>query len=581
MTFLLSRVRGRARLAAAALAACLAFGAGAVLAEVAPAQQKRKPVVAVPPAPAPQAPTGPVRTEPVPAAPTKPTTPGNTGPQRQAVSDEGEAPEREPVGSTPVQPAITPPAPAAEQPETQTRADSRGRPAGRRDERPRGRSDVGAAADRAAAGSSPSGEAATGAAEATADAAADGDATGVAEAPEPEDDGGNVVSEIVEVVPDSVKMAFAGLLALSLVLAGFSLLSAGHARSLGRQRRVLLQEVGLLQTALLPPVPEQLGALRTSVAYRPAEGPGAGGDFYDALPLSGDRAAFILGDVSGHGRAALVRTAFLRYTLRAYVEAGLEPRMALQVAGRVIDQHLDGDFATAVIAVHDPATATLTFACAGHPAPIVIGRDHYEPVLPGGAPPLGMGLRTGLRQTTLPLPPGSLACLFTDGLTEARTERGILGRPRLGDIVAELGSRTTAADLLERVADEARLVTDDMATCLLSPTAGVTAGGFRMEQLELGADELDTNTARRFLEACGVTGEEAAHAELDAAEQARRHGGAVLSVTYGNPAPTVEVLPAQRREHRRGGRSLASRRCATATSEPPASESPRSASAPG
>ena len=105
----------------------------------------------------------------------------------------------------------------------------------------------------------------------------------------------------------------------------------------------------------------------------------------------------------------------------------------------MIDEHLDGDFATVVLAIHDPATASLTFACAGHPAPIVAGPSKYEPVLPGASPPLGIGLRTGLRQTTMPLAPGSVACLFTDGLTEARTERGILGRPRLGDILEELG----------------------------------------------------------------------------------------------------------------------------------------------
>jgi hypothetical protein len=359
--------------------------------------------------------------------------------------------------------------------------------------------------------------------------------------------GSNIVTrtvrDVVQVVPDKLKVLLGALGALSVMLGLGYLFAALRARALARSRRDLLKEVGLLQTALLPPVPAELGGVRTSVAYRPADGPGAGGDFYDALPLPGGRAAFVLGDVSGHGRDALARTAFMRYTLRAYLEAGLEPRMALQVAGRVLEENLDGDFATVILAVHDPATGALTYASAGHPAPIVTGGSPFEPVLAASSPPIGVGLRTGLRQTQVPLTPGSVACLHTDGLTEARTESGILGRGRLGDLLAELGRRATATGLLERVAADARRVSDDMACCLIAPRAGSVTGSFRKEQIELAGDDLASGLDRRFLEACGVTDAQAAPAAAEARAIVDRYGGAVVNVTYGTRGPHVEVLP--------------------------------------
>jgi hypothetical protein len=359
------------------------------------------------------------------------------------------------------------------------------------------------------------------------------------------DDSGSVVTrtvrDIVETVPGWVKLALGGLLALSLLLAGGYLLSSIRARALTRQRGELLNEVGLLQRALLPPVPEKLGALSTSVAYRPADGPGAGGDFYDALALPGGRAAFVLGDVSGHGRDALERTAFMRYTLRAYLEAGLEPRIALQVAERAIGERLGGDFATALLAIHDPATASLTYASAGHPAPIVVGAQPFRPVIAGSSPPIGVGERTGLRQTTVPLAPGTVVCLYTDGLIEARTADGLIGTNRLEEIVAAL-SDGTAAELLDRVADEAERVPDDMAACILSPTAGITAGGFRTEQLELSADEIAGPLLDRFLVDCGVGDPQRDLAATEARELAHTHAGVVASVVFGSRR-AVEILP--------------------------------------
>jgi Stage II sporulation protein E (SpoIIE) len=353
----------------------------------------------------------------------------------------------------------------------------------------------------------------------------------------------HTIQDFVEVVPGPLRLALAGLIVLSLALGGGYLLTAARARRLTRQRADLLKEVGLLQTALLPPVPSTVGALRTSVAYQPSDGPGAGGDFYDALTLPGGKAAFILGDVCGHGRQALARTAFMHYTLRAYLEAGLEPRRVLQVAGGVIDDHMGGEFATVVIAVHDPGTGSLTYACAGHPAPIIVGPARPEPILAASSPPIGLGLRTGVRQTSVPLPPGSVACLYTDGLAEARTERGILGRPRLGDLLAGLGRDATAAGLLDRVAGDARLVTDDMATVVMTPTAGVTTGGFRAEQLEVDDEDESEGLPRRFLEACGLPEARIDQLLPECTALVNAHRGAVLHVRFGARGPQAEVLP--------------------------------------
>ena len=350
------------------------------------------------------------------------------------------------------------------------------------------------------------------------------------------------IPQFVNQVPSALKFALAvtGVLSILLALAGF--VTTMRNRSLARQRHDLLQEVGLLQSALLPPVPDRVGGLRTSVAYRPADGPGAGGDFYDVLPLPGGRVGFILGDVSGHGRGALARTAFMRYTLRAYLEAGLEPRVALQVAGRVIDDNLGGDFATVLLAVHDPETGSLTYATAGHPAPLVVGPQPHDPVTAGSSPPIGVGVRTGLRQTTVPLVPGSVAAMFTDGLLEARTEGGLLGRDRLEELLEELGDDATARGLVESVNQEARVMSDDIAAVVIQPTNAATAGLFRTEQLELTARELDGNIAERFLGACGVSDQEVQAAIYDARMIADRFGGVILHVVFGNRL-RVEVLP--------------------------------------
>jgi hypothetical protein len=350
-----------------------------------------------------------------------------------------------------------------------------------------------------------------------------------------------VVRDIVEVVPTPLRVLIAALVALSVVLALANFMTLMRNRRLRAHRRELLGQVGLLQAALLPELPQRLGASRASVAYRPADGPGAGGDFYDVLALGGGRTAVVIGDVSGHGRAALGRTALARYTLRAYIEAGLEPREALQVAGSVLAGKLEGDFVTALIAVHDAGAGTLTYATAGHPPPIVVSEPGFDPVLEGTAPPVGVGASTGQRQTTLPFPRGAVACFYTDGLSEARTDGGQLGAAGLARIVRELGPDVTAQQVIDRVETSARTIPDDAAACVITAEDGAAIVRARVERLEISRAELRGPLLRGFLDACGVSVQGVRVAEREARDVARRMGGALIDVTIGDRAQ-VEVL---------------------------------------
>jgi hypothetical protein len=308
-----------------------------------------------------------------------------------------------------------------------------------------------------------------------------------------------------------------------------------------RQRDALRQEVGLLQAALLPSVPPGLPA---SVAYRAAEGATAGGDFYDAFPLADGRVGLILGDVSGHGSDALARTTFVRYTLRAYLEAGLEPRHVLKVGSDALAAHLDGGFATVAVAVHDVASGRFTYACAGHPPPVVVGGSgRFDPVVACSAPPLGIGEPTGFRQSTFTLTAGARACLYTDGVTEARVEGELLGADWLEEALTALPPDADADMLLGAVTAMADEITDEMAVCLVAATDGAPLAGPRIEELEVVDEHEVGDSLERFLRACAVPLAEVPGVLRAAGEEARREGSVIVRVRVDGVRPGVDVVP--------------------------------------
>ncbi len=358
------------------------------------------------------------------------------------------------------------------------------------------------------------------------------------------------ITKIVGVVPAPVRILIGALIALALALGLRSLLASIGTRRLVRQRGELLEDVGLLQAALLPEPPARLGPVGTSVAYRPADGPGAGGDFYDAFALADGRLAVIVGDVSGHGREALPHTALVRFTVRAYLEAGLSPADALRTAGAVLERQLAGSFATVIAAIYHPRERTLTYASAGHPPPIVLGAPAPDgslkplaTVTACSAPPIGAGMRTGTRETVITVPGAARLCFHTDGVTEARIGAELFGAARLARTLAALEPSAGAAALLDSVAAQSDARPDDMAACLLHVHAGAGAGApaISRERVELDEESLARGRVERFLRDSGFEPARAAAIADAARAELTRAGGATLELRFDGGAPSASV----------------------------------------
>jgi Stage II sporulation protein E (SpoIIE) len=131
----------------------------------------------------------------------------------------------------------------------------------------------------------------------------------------------------------------------------------------------------------------------------------------------------------------------------------------------------------------------------------------------------------------VPLRSASLVCFFTDGLLEARAGEEMIGRARLTEMVGSLGPDDQAEAVLARVVAAADEASDDMAVCLVRPLTSAGVGTPRTEVLELGQDDLETDLAERFLEACGLSDGAVAAASDRARGTVRASGGALIEVT--------------------------------------------------
>jgi phosphoserine phosphatase RsbU/P len=181
-----------------------------------------------------------------------------------------------------------------------------------------------------------------------------------------------------------------------------------------------------LQRSLVPAALPVVPGAEMAARYIAGRG-GVGGDWYDVFTLPSGELCVVIGDVAGSGLPAAVIMGRMRSALRAYA---LETRDPAEVLGRLDRkmQHFEPEaMATVLYAVFDPGLDLMRVSLAGH-FPPVIAHPGRPAELASAETGLLIGAAVGAQRpvTTVPVPPGTLVCFYTDGLVE-----------RVGEVIDE------------------------------------------------------------------------------------------------------------------------------------------------
>ena len=199
-------------------------------------------------------------------------------------------------------------------------------------------------------------------------------------------------------------------------------------REINKEIEVAAEIQGTLLPGRMPP----MGGNRIAAFSHPAKG--VSGDYYDVFSLDKERTAVIICDVSGKGIPASLFMVMFRTVLRTVSSPALNAAETLAAVNREISGNfLSGTFATASLLIVNHKTGSISFSNGAH-HPLYIYRSEKKSFVKFDTEglPLGIDMRGEYGHKYIKVAKGDYLFLFTDGLTEARNDKGEeLGTGRL------------------------------------------------------------------------------------------------------------------------------------------------------
>ena len=203
-----------------------------------------------------------------------------------------------------------------------------------------------------------------------------------------------------------------------------------------------------IQDGLFPSEAPQAAGLDIAGRTLPAEA--TGGDYFDYLALPDGYQGIVVSDVCGHGYGPAILMAEVRAYLRALAETTHDVGEILTRTNRLLTKDTpDERFAALFFARIAPDRRSLVYAGAGDRAFLLRAEGEFERLTATGLP-LGIDPEARVSGSpTLPLAPGDIILLLTDGLIETLGEDGtVFGENRLCDVALAERERP-AAEIIE------------------------------------------------------------------------------------------------------------------------------------
>lgn len=207
------------------------------------------------------------------------------------------------------------------------------------------------------------------------------------------------------------------------------------------------------------------------------------GDFYDWVPISGDRVLMCLADVTGHGAASAMLGAECRAYLRSTAPDAVDlPDLVARLEKLLMLDLRSGTFITMVLILLDTQRGSIQVLSAGQGPILIVRADGGIEEVSVDRPPLGIPGSDKVGSTEVALGDGDLLVTISDGVLDRKQHSG-------QDLGLE-GYR----DLLLRVnKDSARAVVD-----------GIFLGIDEFAQGEEAPDDASALVVRRSSAAGGI-----------------------------------------------------------------------------